>query len=174
VRKFEDLRMAIDKGPSSAILVTVNVLIIEDDELIGATLVSSLKRAGMRTKWATNVTDGLVLKRSFQPDVVLVDLNLPDSEGIGLVAALARDVDCGIIIVSGMIDEADHVGGLEIGVDDYIAKPPQLRELLALIRSVYRGVKARTIIKEDLFSRGVVKVGSFSVNFASRILHAEH
>jgi DNA-binding response OmpR family regulator len=126
----------------------------------------------MRTAWATTGAEGLNMKRSFSPDVVLVDLNLPDTDGIGLVTFLAKQGECGVIIVSGLADEADRIVGLEIGADDYVSKPPHLRELLARIRAVYRRVKLRTAAKADPAVRSVVQLGKIKIDLASRVVQS--
>ena len=92
----------------------------------------------MRTAWAKTGAQAFELKRSFMPDVVLVDLELPDTNGVALIGWLANLHDCGIIVVSGRSEEAERIVGLELGADDYIAKPPQLREMVARIRAVHR------------------------------------
>ena len=77
------------------------------------------------------------------PDVVLLDLNLPGEDGLSLARFLRERYDVGIIIVTGATDVADRVAGLEIGADDYVMKPFELRELLARIKSVLRRMQAR-------------------------------
>jgi two-component system, OmpR family, response regulator len=149
------------------------VLIIEDDEAVGQALVGALDRSGMRTAWATTGAEGLLLKKSFMPDVVLVDLNLPDTNGIGLVTYLSQQGECGVIIVSGMGDEADRIVGLEIGADDYVSKPPHLRELLARIRAVYRRVKLRAAAKSEVTTKSVVQVGKLTIDLSSRSIYTQ-
>ncbi len=148
------------------------VLIIEDDEAVGQALVGALERSGMKTAWATTGAEGLALKRSFSPDVVLVDLNLPDTDGIGLVTFLAQQGECGVIIVSGLADEADRIVGLEIGADDYVSKPPHLRELLARIRAVHRRVKMRTAAKAEAGPRSIVQLGKIKIDLTGRTVQA--
>jgi DNA-binding response OmpR family regulator len=148
------------------------VLIIEDDEAVGQALVGALERSGMKTAWATTGAEGLALKRSFSPDVVLVDLNLPDTDGIGLVTFLAQQGECGVIIVSGLADEADRIVGLEIGADDYVAKPPHLRELLARIRAVHRRVKMRTAAKAEAGPRSIVQLGKIKIDLTGRAVQS--
>ncbi len=150
------------------------VLIIEDDEAVGQALVGALDRSGMRTAWATTGAEGLALKRSFSPDVVLVDLNLPDTDGIGLVTFLAQQGECGVIIVSGLADEADRIVGLEIGADDYVSKPPHLRELLARIRAVYRRVKVRSGTRPDPVARTTVQLGKIKIDLTGRAVQSEN
>jgi DNA-binding response OmpR family regulator len=114
------------------------VLLIEDNQAVAETLQKFIERSGMRTAWAQTGAKAIELKRSFMPDVVLVDLELPDTNGVALIGWLSDLQDCGIIVVSGRSEEAERIVGLELGADDYISKPPQLREMVARIRAVHR------------------------------------
>ncbi len=125
------------------------VLLIEDNHAVAETLRRFIERSGMRTAWAQTGAMAIELKRSFEPDVVLVDLELPDTNGVQLIGWLADLRDCGIIVVSGRSEEAERIVGLELGADDYIAKPPQLRELVARIRAVHRRSHSRVAARSD-------------------------
>jgi DNA-binding response OmpR family regulator len=114
------------------------VLVIEDDPDVGQTIIRSIERAGMKTSWARTGADAVRLKESFRPEIVLVDLNLPDMNGVSLISWLASRRDCGIIVVSGRGDEVERVVGIELGADDYVTKPVPMRELVARIRAVHR------------------------------------
>jgi DNA-binding response OmpR family regulator len=121
----------------------LRVLLVEDNPAVAATLRLFIERSGMQTAWAPTVGRAIELKASFRPDVALVDLELPDADGMVLIEWLAGMHDCGIIVVSGQGDEAQRIVGLETGADDYISKPPQLRELVARIRAVHRRASQR-------------------------------
>lgn len=162
----------MDFDGASAPASAPRVLVIEDDEEVGQALVGALDRSGIRTAWAMTGAEGLALKRTFLPDVVLVDLNLPDTDGIGLVTFLAQQGECGVIIVSGLADEADRIVGLEIGADDYVSKPPHLRELLARIRAVHRRVRLRTAAKADPAPRSIVHLGKIRIDLNGRSVQA--
>jgi len=120
-----------------------SILVIEDNPAVAESLQKFIQRSGMRTAWARTGAQAYELKHSFQPDVVLVDLELPDTNGVDLIAWLANLQDCGIIVVTGRSEEAERIVGLELGADDYVAKPPQLRELVARIRAVHRRTHLR-------------------------------
>ena len=119
------------------------VLLIEDNVAVAETIRRFLERSGMRTAWAPTGARGMELKKSFAPDVVLVDLGLPDTNGVSLIGWLSQEHDCGIIVVSGRGEETERVVGLELGADDYIAKPVHLREMVARIRAVHRRIQGR-------------------------------
>nr|WP_283949827.1 response regulator transcription factor [Limobrevibacterium gyesilva] len=143
--------MSIVGGPSTSESQAVaggplspRVLVIEDHPDVARVMLNMLARSGMQTAWASCGAQAMQLKRSFNPQVALVDLELPDTSGIVLIQWLASEGDCGIIVVSGLSDEADRVVSLEVGADDYIAKPPKPRELVARIRAVHRRIDERT------------------------------
>ncbi len=121
-----------------ALLAEPSVLIVEDDQDVAQTIRRFIERIGMRTSWARNGAEALRMKESFQPDIVLVDLELPDVNGVSLISWLAAQRDCGIIVVSGRGDEVERVVGIELGADDYVTKPVPMRELVARIRAVHR------------------------------------
>ena len=116
----------------------VRVAIIDDQPDIAALLSTALQRAGMQTQWAATGASAQQLARHFAPHVALVDLELPDTDGVPLIRWLRAEIGCGIIVVSGHIDDADRVISLEVGADDFVGKPPSARELVARIRAVHR------------------------------------
>ncbi len=126
-------------------LVQLRVLIIEDQADVAQALKLVIERDGMQTAWAATGAAAVELMASFDPHVALVDLGLPDTNGLMLIRWLVAKAHCGIIVVSGQTDEADCVAALEIGADDYVAKPPSVRELVARIHAVYRRAVSRRL-----------------------------
>ena len=116
----------------------LRVLIVEDVPTVAAAIDAALREAAMETRVATTGAEAITGKLEFRPDVVLVDLQLPDVNGMQLVARFAREADCGVIVVTANGAEAARVAGLETGADDYIVKPAAPRELAARIRAVHR------------------------------------
>lgn len=152
------------------------ILLIEDNAAVAATLQKFIERSGMRTAWAQTGAMAMQLKQSFVPDVVLVDLELPDTNGVDLIAWLAGQKDCGIIIISGRGAEAERIVGLELGADDYIAKPPQLREMVARIRAVHRRAIPRPAIPSaaPVKSLGTLRrIGAWRLDISRRSLNTE-
>ena len=123
---------------SLEVLPDPTVLIVEDEQDVAQTIRRFIERSNMTVSWARTGAEAMELKESFRPDVVLVDLGLPDMNGVDLVKWLAAKRDCGIIVVSGSGDEVDRVVGIELGADDYVTKPVAFRELVARIRAVHR------------------------------------
>ncbi len=160
-----------DLPPEVDLLTAPRVLLIEDDEEVGQALVRVLERSGMQTAWATTGAEGLRLRASFRPDIALVDLNLPDADGISLVTWLSQHGDCGIIVISGLGGEADRVVGLELGADDFITKPPHLRELLARIRAVHRRVRSRGAPRPSTHEDRTITVGQIQIDLTHRAVH---
>jgi DNA-binding response OmpR family regulator len=111
------------------------VLVVEDDPGIATQLVRGLERAGYT---ADSVAMGAEALRRPRPDVVLLDLGLPDVDGIDVCRRLRADSDAAIIVVTARGEEADRVLALDEGADDYLVKPFGLAELLARIRAVLR------------------------------------
>jgi two-component system response regulator RegX3 len=117
----------------------VDVLLVEDDETIAAPLQRGLTREGFHVEHHTTGAAALeYLRGSAAPDVVLLDLGLPDVDGFELCRELRGFSDIPIIVVTARGDEVDRVVGLELGADDYVVKPFGLRELAARIRAVVR------------------------------------
>lgn len=125
------------------LLVNPRVLLIEDDVRVGQTTLQFVARSGMTTKWARSASEATALAEQFAPEVVLIDLGLPDASGLSLITWFASRRTYGIIIVTGNGDEAERVVGIELGADDYVVKPPSMRELVARIRAVHRRVSGR-------------------------------
>ncbi|MDI6104325.1 response regulator transcription factor [Actinoplanes sp. NEAU-A12] len=115
--------------------MTVRVLLIEDDETIAEPLVEGLQSYGMSVRWLATGADGL---RGPYGDIVLLDLGLPDMDGIDVCRGIRQASDVPVIILTARGEETDRVLGLELGADDYLAKPISLRELIARIRAVTR------------------------------------
>lgn len=115
----------------------LRVLIIEDEEEVARAIMRGLARAGLSVAWASGGKDGLALKGSFEPHVVLMDLNLPDMDGGSLMALLRHPRDCGVVVLSG--GEAGQAAG-DLGADDFIVKPSSMREIVARIHVVHERV----------------------------------
>jgi two-component system, OmpR family, response regulator RegX3 len=113
----------------------VNVLIVEDEDAIAEPLAEGLRREGFTV---TRVATGRAALEAALPDVVLLDLRLPDIDGYEVCRELRARSEVPIIVVTAKGEEVDRVVGLELGADDYVVKPFGLRELVARIRAVLR------------------------------------
>jgi two-component system, OmpR family, response regulator RegX3 len=119
----------------------VRVLLVEDDEPVAQSLRRGLTRYGFEVEWVS--TGGAALSHEGPYDVVLLDLGLPDTDGLDVCRALRERGDVPIIVISARSDETDRVVGLELGADDYVSKPFGVREVIARIRAVMRRAQPR-------------------------------
>ena len=114
------------------------LLIIDDDADLNRLLEEYLGRFGHRLRSATSASAGLAEIRRRPPDLLILDLMLPDRDGLTLCQEIRGELDVPIIMLTARGDLADRVLGLELGADDYLAKPFEPRELVARIDSVLR------------------------------------
>ena len=119
----------------NAVLAGLSVLIIEDDPAIGSQLVKGLIRAGCAATLAGSAAAAL---QRTEVGLVLLDLGLPDADGVELCRRLRARCPAPIIVVTARGDEADRVNALDAGADDYVVKPFGFAELLARMRAVLR------------------------------------
>jgi len=117
----------------------VEILLVEDDDAIAGPLSEGLRREGFAV---SRVATGREALEAPSPDLVLLDLRLPDLDGIEVCRELRSRSSVPIIVVSARGEEVDRVVGLELGADDYVVKPFGFRELLARIRAVLRRAAA--------------------------------
>jgi DNA-binding response OmpR family regulator len=114
----------------------MKVLVVEDDPAVSEPLLAGLQRNGIETEHVAYASQ--VVAASQNVDVVLLDLGLPDGDGIEVLRELRRNSDVPVIIATARGDETDRIVGLELGADDYVVKPFSVRELAARVRAVAR------------------------------------
>jgi two-component system, OmpR family, response regulator RegX3 len=114
------------------------ILMVEDEESITVPLAEALAREGFDTEVAGTVAEALELAGKVAPDLVLLDVMLPDGSGYDVCRELRRESSVPIIMLTARGEETDKVVGLELGADDYIVKPFSAREVAARIRAVLR------------------------------------
>ncbi|TBX18701.1 MULTISPECIES: response regulator transcription factor [Nioella] len=119
------------------------VTILDDEPQIRLMLSEALTEAGFRTAAYSRATEFEAALRKTTPDVCLVDLGLPDRDGLAVVHRLALESGASIIIISGRAQVQDRVTGLELGADDYIIKPFDPAEVVARVRARLRDVRSR-------------------------------
>ena len=115
---------------------------VEDEESITIPLAEALERDGFNPEVVHTVEDALGRGRTLRPDLVLLDIGLPDGSGLDVCRELRSSSNVPIIILSARGEEADRVVGLELGADDYVVKPFSAREVVARIRAVLRRTSA--------------------------------
>jgi len=139
------------------------ILLVEDEESITTPLAEALERDGFHTEVAHTVADALEGARKLRPDLVLLDLMLPDGSGLDVCRELRAGSSVPIIILSARGEEADRVVGLELGADDYVVKPFSAREIIARVRAVLRRSAAPAAT-----SAGPVEIGRVRLDPARR------
>src|SRR5215210_8048760 len=151
-------------GHTSAMAHTKRtILLVEDEESITTPLTAALERDGFQAEVAHTVAEGLELGRRLRPDLVLLDLMLPDGSGLDVCRELRASSSVPIIILSARGDEADRVVGLELGADDYVVKPFSAREVIARVRAVLRRTATGALPR-----RATVEVGEVRLDPAKR------
>ena len=141
------------------------VLLVEDEESITEPLQEALAREGFDASVARTAAEALSRARELDPDVVLLDVMLPDGSGFDVCRELRRESRVPIIMVTARGEEADRVVGLELGADDYVTKPFSAREVAARIRAVLRRAEEP---RGEEAKADVVVVGDLRVDAAPR------
>jgi DNA-binding response OmpR family regulator len=115
-----------------------DILLVEDEAAITEPLADALEREGFSARVAGTVADALEMAGSKEPDLVLLDIGLPDGSGLDVCRELRKRGDVPVIMLTARGAEADRVAGLELGADDYVVKPFSAREVTARVRAVLR------------------------------------
>ena len=114
------------------------ILVVDDEPKIVQLLRDYLERAGFRVITAVNGKNALAVTHSEKPDLIILDLGLPEMDGLDVTRALRKDSNVPVIILTARSEETDKLIGLELGADDYITKPFSPREVVARVRVVFR------------------------------------
>ncbi|MBE7474829.1 MAG: DNA-binding response regulator [Anaerolineae bacterium] len=150
-----------------------SILIVEDDETLQQTLAYNLEREGYSVAVATDGQTGLNIARNQPLDLVVLDVMLPQLDGLSVCRILRRELDVPIIILTARSSEVDKIIGLDSGADDYITKPFSLGEFLARVRAALRRNPKQTAAERltsndlslDLVARKAYK-GSAELNLS--------
>jgi two-component system, OmpR family, response regulator RegX3 len=140
------------------------ILLVEDEESIVSPLVEALRREGFDTAVSATASDSLEAFERARPDLVLLDVMLPDGSGFEVCRELRARSRVPIIMLTARGEEADRVAGLELGADDYVVKPFSARELVARVRAVLRRVAEAGEQRVD----GATELGDVRVDPARR------
>ena len=129
------------------------ILIIEDEDSIGDILSYALNKEGFSTNIANTGSKALNLLDSYKPNLVILDLMLPDINGLDLCRLITSKYNIPIIMITAKSDPVDKILGIELGADDYITKPFNIREVIARVKALFRRI--------DLISSNIA---SFKLN----------
>ncbi|HMN28711.1 MAG TPA: response regulator transcription factor [Caldilineaceae bacterium] len=123
------------------------ILVVEDEPALLDTLEYSLARQGYEVSLATDGALALEVARRVSPDLVVLDVMLPNLDGFEVCRILRQESSAPIIMLTARTDEVDKVVGLEVGADDYLTKPFSMRELLARVKALLRRVR---MVREEM------------------------
>ncbi len=135
-------------------LANNHILIVEDDLVASTTLSAYISKEGYRVSIAA---DGQAMRDLFAKgdvDLILLDINLPDEDGFSLLREIRRQSEVGVIMVTGKAEDIDRIVALELGADDYVVKPFNIRELFARTKNLLRRtMSARQVLKDEPVKR---------------------
>ena len=123
------------------------MLVVEDEVALQEALEYNLNRQGYTTQVASDGRSAIEIARSFQPDIIVLDVMLPLLDGFEVTRILRQEMNTPILILTARDDEIDRVIGLELGADDYLTKPFSMREFLARVKALLRRVR---LIREEI------------------------
>jgi len=132
------------------------ILIIDDDKKLNELLIDYLKKFSFNVRAATHPVEGLKTISLNLPDLIILDVMLPDMDGFEVCRKIRKDHSVPIIMLTARGDITDRIVGLELGADDYLPKPFEPRELVARIQSVLRRTSEK--VKKDILIIGKLKI----------------
>ena len=148
----------------------MKVLVVEDDPAVAEPLLAGLRRNGIETEHVAYASQ--VVAAAQGVDVVLLDLGLPDGDGLDVLRELRRTSDVPVIIATARGDETDRIVGLELGADDYVVKPFSVRELAARVRAVSRRRRVESSLETGRLvvdrNRHVVTVDGVAIELTAK------
>src|SRR5574339_768863 len=122
-------------------MATAKILVIDDEPSITNLVTAYLKPEGYEVYTAADGIAGLKAARAFKPDLILLDVMLPGTDGIEVLTRLRRESDVYVIMLTARTEETDKIVGLSVGADDYVTKPFSPRELVARVKAALRRLK---------------------------------
>lgn len=140
VSHIADFRQLMDRERVAPLLEPKRVLVVDDEEGILELVEYHLRREGFDVVLAHTGLDGYRLALDTRPDIVILDLMLPDMDGFEVCRRIRRHSEVPVLMLTARTDDIDKVVGLEIGADDYVTKPFNPRELVARVRALLRRV----------------------------------
>jgi len=143
------------------------ILVIDDEVKLREMVRLYLEREGYRVVEAANGSDALFVARYEKPDLVLLDLMMPQMGGYDFLRLFKQESDSPIIILTAKMEESDKVAGLELGADDYVTKPFGIQELIARVRAVLRRAGQPSHLPE------LLRVGEITLDRAGRTVNVD-
>jgi len=148
------------------------ILVVEDDKNLLEVLRYNLTREGYEVVVAEDGERALSVARQTIPDLIVLDIMLPRLDGLEVCRILRKEMNVPILMLSAKADEIDRVVGLEVGADDYVAKPFSLRELLARVKANLRrtGMQTEQAGGEHDLSLDVIQLGDLAIDFDRHVV----
>ena len=138
------------------------ILIVDDERELVGTVADYLREAGFQPVEAYDGKSALAAFQEKEPALVILDLGLPDIDGLDVAKQIRRQSQVPLIMLTARTQEIDRIVGLELGADDYIAKPFSLRELVLRVQAVLRRIGGNSLVEHPM------KVGDLTIDPASR------
>jgi DNA-binding response OmpR family regulator len=129
-----------------------SILVVEDEPALQATLAYNLKKEGYKVEVTGDGRAGVEAARRLQPDLIVLDLMLPELDGFEVARIVRSEMTAAILMLTARAEEIDRVVGLEVGADDYLTKPFSMRELLARVKALLRRTR---LIREEKAQLGI-------------------
>ena len=142
--------------------MSAKILIVEDDSNLLATLKYNLNKENFSVVTAADGAKALEVARSEKPDLIILDLMLPELSGYEVCRILRKDMTVPILMLTARTEEVDKIVGLEIGADDYMTKPFSMRELLARVRAMLRRAEMTKTLADD--HQQPMKIGGLEID----------
>ena len=140
------------------------ILVVEDDKSVRNLIATTLRTNGYRFTEAPTGEEAIIQASSHNPDVILLDLGLPDMEGIDVIRRVRGWSNVPIIVISARSEDADKITALDAGADDYLTKPFSVDELMARLRATQRRL---ALVRSDTPQQAVYVNGQLRIDFAS-------
>jgi DNA-binding response OmpR family regulator len=134
------------------------ILVIEDEPAIAEAVAYTLRQEGFVVETASDGLVGLATAASFAPELVILDLMLPQMDGFDVFRALRKRSDAPIIMLTAKVGESDRVAGIELGADDYITKPFFMRELIARVKMILRRLARANAPEGEIIIAGDIQI----------------
>ncbi len=143
------------------------ILVVEDETSIATFVAAYLRNAGYEVKTAASAQGALIELAGHSPALIVLDLNLPDGDGVELCRRIRKTSDVPILMLTARDEDIDKIIGLEVGADDYMTKPFNPRELVARVKSVLR----RAAPERRRSEADEIRHGDLTVNAGKREVH---
>jgi DNA-binding response OmpR family regulator len=153
---------------------SAKILVVEDNKDLALGLRVNLEERRYQVQVSPTVSDGFARLRSYRPDLMILDLGLPDGDGLALIRQLRGDGDNTLILVlTAKTRQDSKVLGLRLGADDYVTKPFDLEELMARVEVLLRRLRPADAPAPPSIAEDVVTIGSTQVDVRARVLRRD-